>query len=125
MQCTTTSVSQVLTEKVDIALSSYPDYPYQAVLNNPFVKQILIDYIEAKLKQAMPCLNHPEKWQRLPHYLHQLIDLELRLESYIYWGIEYIIQNQLDLLTHSAKNTRPSCTVQEMTHSCTPSHWFG
>ncbi|MEO0869623.1 MAG: hypothetical protein AAFY17_14535 [Cyanobacteria bacterium J06642_11] len=125
MQCTIPSVSQVLTEKVDSALSGYPKYPYQTALNNKFVKQILLDYIETKLKQTMPCLNQPEKWQRLPHYLHQLIDLELRLESYIYWGIEYIIQNQLDLLMDSEQNPRPSCSVQDMAHSHTPSHWFG
>ena len=124
MQCTTDSVSEVLSDKVDSVLSAYPAYPYQTALNNGAIRQLLLEYVESKLKQAVPKLNNPEQWQCLPQYLHQLVDLELRLESYIYWGIEYIIQNQLDVLL-SAEEPAPACDVQDMTQACMPSYWFG
>ena len=125
MQCTTNSVSDVLAVKVDGVLSAYPAYPYQTALGNGAIKQLLLDYVECKLKQAMPSLNAPDQWNRLPHYLNQLVDLELRLESYIYWGIEYIIQNKLDLLLSTEEVTEPSWDVQDMTHTYMTAHWFG
>lgn len=125
MQCTTHTTSDVLTHKIDSVLSDYPTYPYQTALGNSAIKQLLIDYVECKLKQDMPGLKAPDQWQRLPHHLSQLVDLELRLESYIYWGIEYIIQNQLDLLLSSEAPTEPSWNVQDMTQTCMPAHWFG
>lgn len=126
MQATTSSVSELLVCKVDSVLSGYPAYPYQTALGNSAIKQLLLDYVETKLKQAMPRLNTPGEWQRLPQYLNQLVDLELRLESYIYWGIEYIIQNQLDLLLSTEQKTiEPAWNVQDMEHACIPAHWFG
>lgn len=126
MQCTTSSVSQLLSDKVDSVVSAYPVYPYQTALSNGAIRQLLLDYVEYKLKKAMPKLNNPQEWQCLPQYLHQLVDLELRLESYIYWGIEYILQEQLDLLSNSTKETiKPSWSVQDMTQTCMPSYWFG
>ena len=124
MQCTTDSVSEVLSGKVDSVLAAYPAYPYQTALNNDAIRQLLLEYVESKLKQTVPKLNNPEQWQCLPQYLHQLVDLELRLESYIYWGIEYIIQNQLDVLL-STEDPTPACDVQDMTQACMPSYWFG
>ncbi|MGD1952629.1 MAG: hypothetical protein ACFB14_23740 [Leptolyngbyaceae cyanobacterium] len=117
-------MSEVLSDKVDSVLAAYPAYPYQTALNNSAIRQLLLEYVESKLKQAVPKLNNPEQWQRLPQYLHQLVDLELRLESYIYWGIEYIIQNQLDVLL-GAEKPEPACNVQDMTQACMPSYWFG
>ncbi len=126
MQCTTTSsVSQLLSNKVDNVLSAYPDYPYQTALNNGSVKQLLLDYVESKLKEAMPSLQKSEQWERLPSYLQQFVDLELRLESYIYWGIEYIIQHQLDLLLNKEETNEPTWSVQDMNQTCMPSYWFG
>lgn len=122
MQCTTDSVSEVLSNKVNSVLAAYPAYPYQTALNNDAIRQLLLEYVESKLKQTVPKLNNPEHWQCLPQYLHQLVDLELRLESYIYWGIEYIIQNQLDVLLSAEE---PACDVQDMTQACMPSYWFG
>ncbi len=125
MQYTTTSVSQVLTDKVDSFLAAYPVHPYQVALSNSSIKQLLLDYVECKLKQTMPSLNAPDQWQRLPQHLNRLVDLELRLESYIYWGIEYIIQNKLDLLLNAEAAVSPSWNVQDMEQSCLPAHWFG
>lgn len=125
MQCATTSVSQFLSDKVDSVLSGYPIYPYQVALGNHSVKQLLLDYVEYKLKQAMPRLKTADRWQHLPQYINQLVDLELRLESYIYWGIEYIIQNQLDLLENTQKSPELACSVQDMNQACMPSYWFG
>ena len=124
MQCTTAPVSQFLSDKVDSILSGYPVYPYQVALGNHSVKQLLLDYVEYKLKQAMPRLKTAEHWQQLPQYINQLVDLELKLESYIYWGIEYIIQNQLDL-ENTQKLPEPAWSVQDMTETCMPSYWFG
>ena len=125
MQCTATSVSQVLPDKVDSVLSAYPVDPYQVTLRNGSIRQLLLDYVECKLKQTMPSLNAPDQWQRLPQYLNRLVDLELRLESYIYWGIEYIIQNKLDLLLNAEEPVAPSWNVQDMERTCLPAHWFG
>ena len=125
MQCTTTSVAQFLSDKVDSVLSGYPIDPYQLALSNRSVKQLLLDYIECKLKQAMPRLKSADHWHRLPQYINQLVDLELRLESYIYWGIEYIIQNQLDLTADTQKPSEPTWSIQDMTQACMPSYWFG
>ena len=128
MQCTiapvTVSVSELLSNKVDSVLSTYPAEPYQSALGNSAIKQLLLDYLECKLKQSMPCLDEPSQWQRLPHYLHQSVDIELRLDSYNYWGIEYIVQNQLDLML-GAQSKAPSWSVQDMTQACVPAHWFG
>ncbi|MEM1253255.1 MAG: hypothetical protein AAGI69_12545 [Cyanobacteria bacterium P01_H01_bin.21] len=115
-------MSEVLSNKVNSVLAAYPAYPYQTALNNDAIRQLLLEYVESKLKQTVPKLNNPEHWQCLPQYLHQLVDLELRLESYIYWGIEYIIQNQLDVLLSAEE---PACDVQDMTQACMPSYWFG
>ncbi len=125
MQCTTTPVSQFLSDKVASVLSGYPVYPYQVALNNEAIQRLLLDYVECQLKQAMPTLESDDQWQRLPQYAHQFVDLELRLESYIYWGIEYIIQNQFDLLLSTEEPTELSWTVQDMTQACMPSYWFG
>ncbi|MBT9312955.1 hypothetical protein [Leptothoe kymatousa] len=125
MNCTVESANQVLLEKLDNVLASYPTYPYQVALSNEKVKQLLLDYVEVKLKQVMPSLQSPGHWRRLPHYLSQLVDLELRLDSYIYWGIEYIIQNQLELLVEPEKLAQPSWSVEDMTQTCMPSYWFG
>ncbi|MEL6331583.1 MAG: hypothetical protein AAFX51_16465 [Cyanobacteria bacterium J06636_28] len=125
MQYTTTSASQVLTNKVDSVLSAYPVEPYQVALRNGSIRQLLLDYIECKLKQTMPSLNDPDQWQRLPQHLTRLVDLELRLESYIYWGIEYIIQNKLDLLSNAKASVAPSWNIQDMEQTCLPAHWFG
>ncbi len=119
------TTSQILSSKVDNVLSAYPVEPYQVALGHAAVKGLLLDYVECKLKQAMPSLNSPGQWQRLPHYLQQLVDLELRLDSYIYWGIEYIIQNKFDLLLSTEKPEEPSWSVQDMTQACMPAHWFG
>jgi hypothetical protein len=125
MPSTTTSVSQFLVDKVASVLSGYPTYPYQLALNNEAIQQLLLDYVECKLKQAVPKLESADQWQRLPHYVNQLVDLELRLESYIYWGIEYIIQNQFDLLLSNEEPKPLSWSVQDMTQTCLPSYWFG
>ena len=125
MQGVSNSVSQMLTDKVDSALAGYPTYPYQTALGNRATKQLLLDYVECKLKQGMPSLNLPDQWQRLPQYLQQFVDLELRLESYIYWGIEYIVQNQLDMLLSKENVSDPTWDVQDMTQTCIPAHWFG
>ncbi len=125
MQGVSNSVSQMLTDKVDSALAGYPTYPYQTALGNRATKQLLLDYVECKLKQGMPSLNLPDQWQRLPQYLQQFVDLELRLESYIYWGIEYIVQNQLDMLLSKEDVSDPTWDVQDMTQTCIPAHWFG
>lgn len=125
MQSTNSSVSQVLSDKVDIALSAYPAYPYQAVLGNGALKQLLLEYVECKLKETMPSLNEAAHWARLPQYLKQLVNLELKLESYIYWGIEYIVQNQLDLLLDSENPQQPSWNVQDMAQACIPVYGFG
>lgn len=125
MQCTTNAVSDVLMGKVDSALSTYPRYPYQIALEHRAIKQVLLNYVECKLKQAMPVLNEPDQWHHLPQYLNQMVDLELRLESYIYWGIEYIIQSQLDVLMAPDQIPNPTWNVQEMKQTCMPSYWFG
>ncbi|MEA5464782.1 hypothetical protein [Leptothoe sp. PORK10 BA2] len=122
MQSTTT---QLLSGKVDSVLAAYPAEPYGTALSHVAVKRLLLDYVECKLKQAMPSLNDPDQWQRLPHHLQQLVDLELRLESYIYWGIEYIIQNKFDLLLSAEKSEEPAWSLQDMTQACVPAHWFG
>ena len=126
MQCTVApaTVSQLLSNKVDSVLSTYPAAPYQRALGNSAIKKLLLDYVECKLKQTMPSLETPEYLQRLPHYLHQSVDLELHLDSCIYWGIEYIVQNQLDLML-GTKSKAPSWSVQDMTQACVPAHWFG
>ncbi|MEM8615252.1 MAG: hypothetical protein AAGF93_24825 [Cyanobacteria bacterium P01_H01_bin.105] len=125
MQCTTNSVSQVLSSKFEQIVSAYPVDPYQTALKNDAIKQLLLDYVAYKLKQAIPRLNEPQQWQGLPHDLERQIDLELRLESYIYWGIEYIIHHQVDLLLQPEAIAPSQGTMQEMTATCMPSHWFG
>ena len=125
MQCTTSSVSEVLSGKVDQLVSAYPVDPYQLALKNDAIKQLLLDYVACKLKQDIPKLNEPQHWQGLPYALERQIDLGLRIESYIYWGIEYIIQNQVDLLLKPETITPSQGTVKEMTAMCMPSHWFG
>ncbi|MEM1243128.1 MAG: hypothetical protein AAGI45_25125 [Cyanobacteria bacterium P01_H01_bin.26] len=126
MQYTTApaTASQLLSDKVDSVLSTYPAEPYQSAFDNSAIRKLLLDYVECKLKQTMPSLDTPENWQRLPHYLHQSVDLELHLDSCIYWGIEYIVQNQLDLMLR-AQSKAPSWSVQDMTQTCVPAHWFG
>ncbi|MEM7797246.1 MAG: hypothetical protein AAF579_22680 [Cyanobacteria bacterium P01_C01_bin.118] len=123
MQCTTTPVYEFLSDKVTNTLSRYPIDPYQIALSNEAIQQLLLDYVECKLKQTMPRLKNANHWQHLPQYVNQLVDLELRLESYIYWGIEYIIHNQFDVLAE--KTPEPTWSVQDMTQTCMPSYWFG
>lgn len=125
MQCTTLSVSEFLSNKVTSTLSRYPIYPYQIALGNEAIQQLLLDYVECKLKQTMPKLESADHWQRLPQHVNQLVDLELRLESYIYWGIEYIIQNKFDVLLDTETTPKPTLNVKEMTQTCMPSYWFG
>ena len=125
MQCTPNSGSQFLAEKVASVVSDYPIYPYQLALSNKAVKQLLLDYVECKLKHLMPELEYPDYWQQLPRYVHKLVDLELQLDSYIYWGIEYIIQNQFDVLMDMENSPKPTWNVQDMTQTCMPSNWFG
>ena len=125
MQATDSSASQFLLKKVDSFLAAYPAYPYQKVFQDGALKTLLVSSIEDKLKQAMPMLNNPDKWQRLPFYLRQFVSLELRLESYLYWGIEYIIHNQFDRSQENIKFSRPSISIQDLKQVCIPSRWFG
>lgn len=125
MQDTTTLASQFLLDKIDSFLAAYPVHPYQSTFLDSSLKQLLIEYIERKLKQATPMLNHPGQWDRLPLHLSRSVDLELRLESYLYWGIEYIIQMKFDAPVTMTTPTDVSLSSQEMEQICLPAHWFG
>ena len=114
---------QVLNEKVDGFLADYPYYPYQTAIANPELRQTLLTYIMHKIQEFNPTLKEPQN-QQLPKLLHQSLGLRLRLESYIYWGIECIVQNKLELLSNKSNFACPSLTP-EIEPIYAPSEWFG
>ncbi|MEM6251629.1 MAG: hypothetical protein AAF821_01795 [Cyanobacteria bacterium P01_D01_bin.156] len=125
MQRTNNSGSKFLVEKIASVVSDYPIYPYQLALSNKAIQNLLLDYVECQLKQLMPELEYPDYWQQLPRYVNKRVDLELHLDSYIYWGIEYIIQNQFDVLMDVEKSSNPTWNAQDMNKGSVPSNWFG
>ena len=92
---------QVVNEEIDYALAVYPDESGKKVFANPDFRQKLIDYVMGSIPeiyfQSKDALNRAVK-TRFPS---ASLELRLRIEKYVHWGIEYILATHGDVLSQN------------------------
>jgi hypothetical protein len=88
---------QVVNEEIDHALAVYPDESGKKVFANLDFRQKLIDYVMGAI---------PETYFRSKDSLNRAVtirfpsnslELRLRIEKYVHWGIEYILATHSDV----------------------------
>lgn len=102
---------RILNNEIERILADYPDYPYQRSLAIPEIRQRLVEQVMDKIQKAYPGFRESDYLGSMSEYLHHSPEFRLHLESYTYWEIEYIIQNNLDLLAITHKNSQPNSFI--------------
>ena len=92
---------QVVNEEIDYALAVYPDESGKKVFANPDFRQKLIDYVMGSIPETYfprkDSLNRAIK-NKFPS---NSLELRLRIEKYVHWGIEYILATHEDVLSQN------------------------
>ena len=88
----------VVTEEVENVLDIYAHHPdLQALFTSQF-RQELINYVISKIQEVYLARRDRSNQLFLPKLPYYSLELRLRLEKYIYEGIERILKTNSDLL---------------------------
>ena len=88
----------VVTEEVENVLDIYGHHPdLQALFTSQF-RQELINYVISKIQEVYLARKERSNQLFLPKLPYYSLELRLRLEKYIYEGIERILKTNSDLL---------------------------
>lgn len=85
---------RLVNEEIDTALELYPDETYKEAFAIPELRQRLIDYVMAGIPEAYICNPNTPNRAKFPYHS---LELRLRVEQYVHWGIEYIRETHADL----------------------------
>ncbi|HBB34090.1 MAG TPA: hypothetical protein DDZ80_08030 [Cyanobacteria bacterium UBA8803] len=93
---------QLVNEEIDNALELYPDDACKKVFALPELRQKLVDYVMGGIPDAYlsgNVSNRPIKTK----FPYRSLELRLRVEEYVHWGIEYILKTHAHLLNQSSQ----------------------
>lgn len=118
------SAVKLINEEINQVLEIYPEDPYKRVFTIPELRQKLIDYVMKGIQG-----NYPSDQNRQPLDLksklpYRSLELRLRIENYIHWGVEYIFQSHVEL-NKTNLDLFSNSSITEPQPNYTPSHWFG
>ncbi|MGK7874909.1 MAG: hypothetical protein AB4426_16900 [Xenococcaceae cyanobacterium] len=88
----------VVMEEIENVLEIYSNHPDWEVFASPQFRQKLINYVINRIQRAYPASEAQPNRLFLPKLPYRSLELRLRLENYIYEGINYILQTNSDLL---------------------------
>ncbi len=98
---------QVVSEEIDNALAIYPDESCQKILTVPDLHQKLIDYVMGAIPETYfrtkDGMNRAFKTRFPSHSL----ELRLRIEKYVHWGIEYILATHPEMVNQNLTSSTP------------------
>lgn len=107
---------QLVNEEIENTLDDYPNFPYKQAFSKPKLRQQLTTYV---LKE-IPCnyiVNNRKEELLIQPEPYSFWELPLRIKPHIHQGIQHILQENSDWVSHSI--------TQEVQSSNNPSHWFG
>lgn len=85
----------VVNEEIENALDLYPEEPYKRAFANPELRQKLVNYVMNGIQGIYPALEHKSSLPAKPRFPYRSLELRLHIESYVHWGIEYLIDANL------------------------------
>ncbi|MBE9125963.1 hypothetical protein IQ258_07255 [Coleofasciculus sp. LEGE 07081] len=103
---------RLVNEEIDTALELYPDESYKKAFAIPELRQRLVDYVMAGIPEAYICNPDTPNPSKFPYHS---LELRLRVEQYVHWGIEYILETHADL---------GEGTLPKIAHSSYPSNYL-
>lgn len=89
---------QLVNEEIDMALELYPDQAYKKAFGLPELRQRLIDYVMAGIPDAYTHSTVTPNRKVQSKFPYHSLELRLRVEQYVHWGIEYILETHSDVL---------------------------
>lgn len=81
----------LINEEIDYALELYPDDAYKKAFTNPHLRQQLINYVMAGIQGTYPFVENQHNLSVKSRIPYRSLELRLRIESYIHWGIVYLL----------------------------------
>jgi hypothetical protein len=107
---------ELVNEEIDNALELYPEEPYHEIFAIPELRQKLINYVMSGLQGLFSVTEDKQNRLTKSRLPYRSIELRLRVENYVHWGIEYILETNPDYISHTI--------AQEALPGYTPSYWF-
>lgn len=90
----------VVNEEIENALELYPEEPYKRAFANPELRQKLVNYVMSGIQSIHPVLTHKPSSSVRTKFPYRSLELRLHIESYVHWGIEYLVEVNSDSVTH-------------------------
>ncbi|HBL15169.1 MAG TPA: hypothetical protein DD379_28020 [Cyanobacteria bacterium UBA11162] len=98
---------QLVNEEIDNALDIYPDDACKKAFANPELRQKLIDYVMGGIPEAYMYDEDAPKRAVKAKFPYRSLELRLRVEKYVHWGIEYILETHSDSVNHPMASQAP------------------
>jgi hypothetical protein len=88
--------TELLTQKIEDVLETYPQHPYQEAFANPDCRQGLISYVLTRIPNEYMSVEEEEQELVVADYLHQHPGKISQIETTIRQGIEEILCEQAE-----------------------------
>lgn len=90
----------VVNEEIENALELYPDEPYKRAFANPELRQKLVNYVMSGIQGIYPVHAKTPSLPARTKFPYRSLELRLHIESYVHWGIEYLLEANSDCVGH-------------------------
>lgn len=92
---------QLVNEEIDNVLDIYPDQNCKKAFANPELRQKLIDYVMGGIPEAYIYDQDTPKETVKDKFPYRSLELRLRVEKYVHWGIDYIMETNSGIRSQS------------------------
>jgi len=107
----------LVVEEAESVLDTYPYHPYQQVFAIPNLRQKLLAYVLSRIHNLYAVINQGTELSQASQIAHRSLENRLNIEALIRQGIEHILQENTDWVSHSVP--------EEVDPGNASSHWFG
>ncbi len=107
----------VIVEVIERVINTYPHHPYQQAFAIPELRQELITYVLNRVSNLYIVDENRQPISKQTKTLDSSLEQKLYIESVICEGIERIIRNRSEKISHQIPG--------ELDPGFAPSNWFG
>ncbi len=101
----------LINEEIENALELYPDEPYKKIFSIPELRQQLFNYVMSKIQELYPVVKERHNLTLKPKFPYHSLELRLRIENYVHWGIKSIIELNSDWVKYlTTQDDKPGYT---------------
>lgn len=107
----------LVVEEVESVLDTYPYHPYQQAFAIPDLRQKLLAYVLSRIYNLYAAITEGTEVAKVSQLAHCSLEHRLSIEALVRQGIEHILQESADWLSHYIP--------EEVAPGNAPSQWFG